>query len=263
MKRILSLTLGLALLTLMLTSAAIARPDVSGDRVNMKLMDVNATVEAANTGSRADTLFLFAASGDGAYGMPGTAEWGYTFDDIGRSAAPAGFYGVDNTASCYGGILLYQVKDGEKGSEPIRPAKPIEVVLANSGVTANTAELDGLVQREKARDPVLFAERMRTITRQALAVRQNLEQGHLGEVGRTMTENHRILIDMGLSHEILVHLCDLALGQGALGAKLTGGGMGGYMVALTPGTELQERVATAMESKGYAVIRAAIGGGPT
>lgn len=171
--------------------------------------------------------------------------------------------GVDNTASCYGGVLLYQVKGGEKVFAPIRLAKPIEVVLANSGVTANTAELDGLVQREKARDPGLFAERMQTITEQAHGMRRDLEEGHLRAVGRAMTENHRILIDMGLSHEILVHLCDLALGQGALGAKLTGGGMGGYMVALTPGTELQERVATAMETEGVAVIRASLGGGTT
>ena len=75
-----------------------------------------------------------------------------------------------------------------------------------------------------------------------------------------MLANHEIVIDMGLSHEILIHLCKMAMDQGALGAKLTGGGMGGYMVALTPGRELQEKVASAMEKEGYAVIRATVGG---
>jgi mevalonate kinase len=65
---------------------------------------------------------------------------------------------------------------------------------------------------------------------------------------------------MGLSHEKLIYLCDLAINKGALGAKLTGGGMGGYMVALTPGQEIQEKVASAMEQEGFAVIRATIGG---
>ena len=58
-----------------------------------------------------------------------------------------------------------------------------------------------------------------------------------------MTENHKILIDMALSHEILIKLCDMALKKGALGAKVTGGGRGGYMVALTPGKQCQEKVA--------------------
>ena len=74
-----------------------------------------------------------------------------------------------------------------------------------------------------------------------------------------MTANHEILIDMELSHEILIKLCNMALDMGALGAKVTGGGRGGYMNALTPGKELQEKIATAMEKEGYKVIRATIG----
>lgn len=168
--------------------------------------------------------------------------------------------GVDNTASCYGGLMLYQLKDDQKIIEKIRVSRPLDVVLGNSGVSANTAALDGLVERERKRDPALFAARLETITGQALKVKRGLEAHDLEKVGALMTENHSILIDMGLSHEKLIELCDLALRNGALGAKLTGGGMGGYMVALTPGRDLQERVASAMESEGYAVIRASVGG---
>jgi len=50
---------------------------------------------------------------------------------------------------------------------------------------------------------------------------------------------------------------------GAYGSKVTGGGRGGYMVALTPGKELQDRVASAFEAQGIATIRATIGGAPT
>ncbi len=168
--------------------------------------------------------------------------------------------GVDNTASCYGGLMLYQLKEDQKIVETIRVREPIEVVLGNSGVSANTAALDGLVEREKERDPGVFSARLKTITEQALEVKRGLEAHHLETVGRIMTENHKILINMELSHEKLIYLCNLALGKGALGAKLTGGGMGGYMVALTPGQELQERVALAIEKEGFAVIRATVGG---
>jgi mevalonate kinase len=168
--------------------------------------------------------------------------------------------GVDNTASCYGGLMLYQLKDDQKIIEKIQIREPLEVVLGNSGVSADTATLDALVENEKKRDPGLFSARLKTITEQALEVRRLLEVFDLKKVGRIMTENHKTLIDMGLSHKKLIYLCNLALQKGALGAKLTGGGMGGYMVALTPGVKLQEKVASAIEKKGFVVIRATLGG---
>jgi mevalonate kinase len=168
--------------------------------------------------------------------------------------------GVDNTASCYGGLLLFQIKDEQKRFERIQFTRPIRVVLANSGVTANTATLDGLVEKEKGRDPKLFFTRLKTIKSQALEVKKGLEANNMEKVGIIMTENHKVLIDMGLSHKKLIYLCNMALENGALGAKLTGGGMGGYMVALTPGKDLQKKVASAIENQGFAVISATLGG---
>ena len=168
--------------------------------------------------------------------------------------------GVDNTASTYGGLLFYQVKNEQKRFERIQVRRPIKVVLANSGVTADTSALGGFINKEKERDPGLFSTRLKTITQQVLEVKKGLEADNLEKVGAIMSENHGILIDMGLSHKKLIYLCNLALEKGALGAKLTGGGMGGYMIALTPGKDLQERVASAIEKEGFAVIRATIGG---
>jgi mevalonate kinase len=167
--------------------------------------------------------------------------------------------GVDNTASTYGGLMLYQVKDEQKHFEKIQLVKPVEVVLGNSGVTANTAALDGFITKEKEQDPDLFASRIKTITAQSHEMKQALESFDLKKVGEIMTENHKILINMDLSHEILVYLCKLAIEKGALGAKVTGGGRGGYMSALTPGKDLQNVVASAIEQEGYKVIRATIG----
>ena len=167
--------------------------------------------------------------------------------------------GVDNTASTYGGLMVYQVKGEQKRFENIQLPKPIEVVLGNSGVTANTAALDGFIQKEKKQDPELFTSRIKTITDQSYEMKQALEAYDLKKVGEIMTENHKILINMNLSHDILVYLCKLAIEKGALGAKVTGGGRGGYMSALTQGKDLQDIVASAIEKEGYKVIRATIG----
>jgi mevalonate kinase len=168
--------------------------------------------------------------------------------------------GVDNTASTYGGLILYQIKNGEKTWERINLKEPVEVVLGNSGVTADTSKLDAHVEAQEQNDPNLFKERLQTITLQAKAMKKALEEFDLPKVGDIMTANHEILIKMDLSHETLIYLCNKALELGALGAKVTGGGRGGYMNALTPGRDLQEKVASAMEKEGYKVIRATVGG---
>jgi mevalonate kinase len=74
-----------------------------------------------------------------------------------------------------------------------------------------------------------------------------------------MNENHKLLQEIEVSCKELDFLVDLAREQGALGAKMTGGGLGGNMVALTPGKDLQEKVARAMEKKGFEVLRTKIG----
>lgn len=167
--------------------------------------------------------------------------------------------GVDNTASTFGGLILYHIKNEQKTWKRINIKQPVEVVLANSGVTADTSKLDAHVEAQEQKEPELFKKRLETVTEQAFEMKKALEDYDLQKVGRIMTANHKILIDMDLSHEKLIYLCNLAIELGALGAKVTGGGRGGYMNALTPGKKLQEKVASAMEKEGFKVIRAMIG----
>jgi len=190
---------------------------------------------------------------------------GYTIEQINHVGWEGEFAyhgipsGVDNTASTYGGLLLYWVKGEEKHFEKIASKDPLYIVLGNSGVTANTALLDDYIAEMKAKDPARFKSRMEAIKTQVVEMKAALETGALETVGAIMTANHEILIDMGLSHEKLIYLCNLALRMGALGAKVTGGGRGGYMNALTTGKEMQDAIASAMEAEGYKVIRTTIG----
>lgn len=78
-------------------------------------------------------------------------------------------------------------------------------------------------------------------------------------VGELMIENHHLLQKLGVSCKELDFLVDLAMKQGAFGAKLTGGGLGGYMVALIPGKNLQQKVAKAIEREGFDILVARIG----
>ena len=191
---------------------------------------------------------------------------GYSIEEINRVAWQGEFpyhgvaSGVDNTASTYGGLLLFYLQNSQQHFEKIKTPKPFEIVLANSGITANTAALDEFIDRQKKDNLELFTARLKTITAQSREMKKALEEGDLEHVGRIMSENHKLLIDMDMSHEILDTLCKLALENGALGAKVTGGGRGGYMVALTPEKKLQDKVAAAFEKEGYKLIKATIGG---
>jgi len=192
---------------------------------------------------------------------------GYSIEDINRVAWQGEFpyhgvaSGVDNTASTYGGLLRFWLKDGIQNFERIKTPKPFEIVLCNSGITANTAALDEFIEVQKKDNAELFASRLKTIVSQGADMKQALEAGDLEKTGKILTENHKLLVDMNMSHEMLDYLCKTALENGALGAKVTGGGRGGYMIALTPGKELQDKVASAFEEAGYKlIIKAAIGG---
>ena len=168
--------------------------------------------------------------------------------------------GVDNTASTYGGLLRFWLKDGKQNFEKIKTPKPFEIVLANSGITANTALLDEFSERQKAENPALFASRMQLITEQGREMKTALEAGDLRKVGEVMVTNHQLLAQMEYSHEILDVMCKKALEWGAWGAKVTGGGRGGYMISLTPDKDLQDKIASAFDAEGYKVIKATIGG---
>jgi mevalonate kinase len=192
-------------------------------------------------------------------------DLGYTIEQINHVGWEGEFpyhgtpSGVDNTASTYGGLLFYHIRDGEVYFDQIKSKEPLHIVLGNSGVTANTALLDDYIEEIKAGQPDWFKSQMQTIIDQVYEMRAALEAGDLPKVGEIMTANHEILIKMGLSHDKLIYLCDLALEMGAFGAKVTGGGRGGYMNALTPNEDVQKAIATAMEDEGYKVITTTIG----
>ena len=79
----------------------------------------------------------------------------------------------------------------------------------------------------------------------------------LERIGKLMNDNHKLLQEIGVSSKELDEMCEAALKEGALGAKLTGAGKGGCMIALTP--DNQEKVGKAIEKLGYKVYRTKVG----
>jgi mevalonate kinase len=118
--------------------------------------------------------------------------------------------------------------------------------------------VEGVTER-KEKNPEKYHRLFKQAEELAFTAKKALQEFNLRKVGELMNENHRSLQEIEVSCKELDYLVDLARKQGAFGAKLTGGGGGGCMTALTPTRELQEAVATAIEKAGYEVLRTRIG----
>jgi len=164
--------------------------------------------------------------------------------------------GVDNTAATYGGLLWF-VRG--KPIERISIKRPIEVVMGNTGIVANTEAAVAGVRERKQRYPEKYGKIFKEAEELAYKARGALVDYDLRQVGRLMDENHRQLQAIEVSCKELDFLVELARANGAYGAKMTGGGLGGNMVALTPGEDLQGRVARAIEKEGFEILRTRIG----
>ena len=169
--------------------------------------------------------------------------------------------GIDNTAATYGGLLWFKkdIAGGGDKVERLRVRRPIEIVIGSTGKVANTkAMVEGVAERKK-KNPVKYDPIFRQAENLAVAGRKTLEAFDLKKLGELMIENHHLLQKIEVSSKELDMLVDLARKHGAFGAKLTGGGGGGCMVALTPGKDLQGKVTSAIKNLGFEVLSTKIG----
>ncbi|KES08619.1 mevalonate kinase [Streptomyces toyocaensis] len=105
-------------------------------------------------------------------------------------------------------------------------------VIADSGMSGGTREAVELLRRRFAREPrtrEAFVGQVSDLTDEAV---RDLAHGRWDDFGTRMTENHRLLREIGISTARIDALVEAALAAGGLGAKLSGGGLGGCMIAL-------------------------------
>jgi len=169
--------------------------------------------------------------------------------------------GIDNTAAVYGGVLLFRrnLEGGPPSFAPIPLQQSFEIVEGDTGVTASTKEVVGDVRRIKEEQPGFFQGVLREYERLVVEAARAIADSELEKLGALMTGNMDLLRKVRVSSEALETLIDIAMASGALGAKLTGTGRGGLMVALTPGKRLQEKVALAIDKAGFRAFPATIG----
>lgn len=137
--------------------------------------------------------------------------------------------GIDNTVVAYGQPIWFV-----RGAvvQAFNPAKPLTIAIADSGIRSPTKETVGDVRQAWQREPARYEAIFDAIAAVVARARQAMEAGDLAALGGCFDENHALLEALGVSSAPLQKLIDAARQSGALGAKLSGGGRGGNVIAL-------------------------------
>jgi len=160
---------------------------------------------------------------------------------------------LDASACAYGGVIAYEV---EAGARPVPCPVALPLVVADTGGVASTGEVNAGVRERLAARPGLH----RLFDDLALLVEAAegaLAAGDLPALGRLMHLDQLVLEKLGVSTPAIERLVDAALAAGAHGAKLSGSGGGGIVVALAPPERLPAVTAAMAEAGGRTLAASA------
>jgi hydroxymethylglutaryl-CoA reductase len=163
--------------------------------------------------------------------------------------------GIDNTLATFGRAILFRNPDSISDAAALEitdivTPRPIQVVIGLTGVPSLTSATVGMVRDAREKNPARYEAIFSQIDELVLAGVGALRRGDLVELGELMNINHGLLGALQVSSPELETLVGVARRAGALGAKLTGSGGGGAMIAITePGAA--ESVGSAMSEAGF------------
>jgi hydroxymethylglutaryl-CoA reductase len=164
--------------------------------------------------------------------------------------------GIDNTVATFGQMIIYKRGDPPQ-MEQLSTPQPIPLVIGITGVESLTAVTVSRVHKAWERNRVLYDRiftEIDSLVGQAITA---IKANDFVQLGELMNINQGLLNALQVSSWELEELIQIARHHGALGAKLTGGGGGGAMIALCP--ENREQIIAALQKAGYQAFATDIG----
>jgi len=156
--------------------------------------------------------------------------------------------GVDAAVATRGGCVLFR---RGSGLEPVRARGAIHLCVGSTGMASSTKSMVEAVARLRARKPETVDKAFEGVRVLVNAARVALEAGDRAALGRLMDLNQSLLGGLFVSTPEIERLCALARDAGALGAKLTGAGGGGSVVALVPTQSVADAVLESWNDAGF------------
>ena len=162
--------------------------------------------------------------------------------------------GVDPAVCARGGVILFRT-----GAAPKRVSfdGTRSLILSYSGLNRSTRGQIGHVTRMKDRYPGMFERLAGGIGDLSLRASEMLQGGDLNGLGTLLTVNHAALMSLGVSNETLDGMVDLLLTMGCYGAKLTGAGGGGSVLAVAPEGK-EKSIVSGLSARGFETFKVKI-----
>jgi mevalonate kinase len=169
--------------------------------------------------------------------------------------------GIDNTAATYGGMIWFirNLSGGPNTIDRLQSPTKIPLVIANTGVTASTTEVVADVRHLKEKKPQEFEAIFSEYQNLVEDAKNALLKGDIPTIGTLMDQNHQLLQKITVSGELNDKLAEIARNNGATGAKMTGTGRGGLVIAVAPNEATQDQIAEIIEKEGYTVWKTTVG----
>lgn len=161
--------------------------------------------------------------------------------------------GVDVALAIAGGVGVYRKSTGLKAFT----IPTLRVLVGPSGSPRSTAAMVDRVAQATASSA--DDARLKELGALADTGTQALMSRDIDGLGRDMNRAHALLAELGVSTPLLDALCDVARKLGAHGAKLTGAGGGGAVIALAP-RDKEPEILAAWKTAGVNGFIASIGG---
>ena len=158
--------------------------------------------------------------------------------------------GIDNTVVVYEQPVWFV-----RGQPPqiFDIARPFHLVIADTGVASSTGEVVSDVRRAWQENTEEYEATFDGIAAIAEAARRAIAAGDVDSLGPLMQQNQRLLRQLDVSADQLEQLIAIAEEAGASGAKLSGAGRGGNLIAVVESEKL-EAVQEALVAGGAAGV---------
>ncbi len=138
---------------------------------------------------------------------------------------------IDTSVITYGGGVLV------RGSDIRLIDIELPMVIGNTGITGDTGKLVAKVRERRERNPEIIDRIIASIGEITLKALDALNNKDYIKIGELMDINHGLLDSLGVVTKELSELVHVARRAGSLGAKMTGAGGGGCIIAFAPGIE--------------------------
>jgi mevalonate kinase len=157
--------------------------------------------------------------------------------------------GIDNTVIAYCQPVYFIRRTTGNLIEFISTGRPITLVIGDTGIPSPTSVTVGEVRRGWQVRPQYYERMFAAVGALVRRARGAIEGGEVSELGELLNENQALLEEIGVSSPEIDCLVGAARQAGALGAKLSGGGRGGNMIALAE-PDQAERIREALREAG-------------